>query len=156
MPDEEFEQGDSYIMITQSSINRLDHLSFRGNLKNTRYGWLRLTPAYSVHLVSELLDRLTEAHSIVLDPFCGTGTTALFCAQRGIACDTTDINPFLLWLSRTKAYSYSPQEVNAFQSASSQIIEAIRNIEAPAPWQPALHQIEKWWSERRLNAHEQR
>ena len=33
-----------------------EHLTFKGNLKATRYGWLRLTPAYSVHLVAEILE----------------------------------------------------------------------------------------------------
>jgi len=28
---------------------RSDYLTFKGNLRQTRYGWLRLTPAYSVH-----------------------------------------------------------------------------------------------------------
>src|SRR5438552_959004 len=32
-------------------VGRLDELTFRGNLGATRHGFLRLTPAYSVHLV---------------------------------------------------------------------------------------------------------
>src|SRR5437764_9637134 len=92
---------------------RLDHLTFRGNLEGTRYGWLRLTPAYSVHLVSELLERHRRevGAPVVLDPFCGTGTTALVCAERGIPCDTLDINPFLCWLAAVKTRPYSRSEI---------------------------------------------
>jgi DNA methylase len=69
-------------MEKQNAIGRLDHLTFKGNHKQTRYGWLRLTPAYSVHLVTELINDQVSNSSIVLDPFCGTGTTALVCAER--------------------------------------------------------------------------
>ncbi len=62
--------------------------TFHGNVRDTRYGWLRLTPAYSVHLVRELLDARAKPELPVLDPFCGTGTTLLTCAELGIACTT--------------------------------------------------------------------
>src|SRR5882724_6472138 len=81
--------------------------TFHGNVRDTRYGWLRLTPAYSVHLVRELLDARARPELPVLDPFCGTGTTLLTCAERGIACATLDVNPFLVWLARAKTAKYS-------------------------------------------------
>ena len=31
------------------------HLTFRGNAKRGRHGWLRLTPAYSLQVVNEIL-----------------------------------------------------------------------------------------------------
>jgi hypothetical protein len=121
-------------------------LTFKGNLRHTRYGWLRLTPAYSVHQVEQLLG--DEKDAVVLDPFCGTGTTALVCAERGIACDTTDINPFLVWLAQAKASAYSPSEVDSFVAASARVANAIRSRNGPPSWLPPLHQIEKWWDGR--------
>lgn len=132
-------------------ISRRDHLTFKGNLRHTRYGWLRLTPAYSVHQVAELLAPDGE-EAFVLDPFCGTGTTALVCAERGIACDTTDINPFLVWLATVKASAYQAAAVDAFVSVSAQVAAAVRAGNGPSPWVPALHQIEKWWDEKTLAA----
>jgi hypothetical protein len=49
-------------------------ITFRGNLRHTRYGWLRLTPAYSVELVRELVQARSRPDLPVLEPFCGTGT----------------------------------------------------------------------------------
>jgi hypothetical protein len=70
-------------MQPQTDPSRRDHFTFRGNLRNTRYGWLRLTPAYSVHLVADILDTVDLGDGgVVLDPFGGTGTTALVCAER--------------------------------------------------------------------------
>lgn len=138
-------------MQTQRQIGRGDHLTFKGNLRQTRYGWLRLTPAYSVHQVAELLGGDGKG-AVVLDPFCGTGTTALVCAERGIACDTTDINPFLVWLARAKVSAYPGDVVDAFVVASARVAEAARSGNGRPPWVPPLHQIEKWWDEKTLAA----
>lgn len=130
-----------------------NHLSFKGNLKTTRYGWLRLTPAYSVHLVNDILDKEDLRSSArVLDPFCGTGTTALVCAVRGLNCISTDINPFLVWLANAKTLSYSSVEIESFQNAVSPALESLLDTSKPAPWTPPLHQIEKWWDAQTLHA----
>jgi hypothetical protein len=129
-----------------------EHLTFKGNLNRTRYGWLRLTPAHSIHLVSELLDTHTNENAIVLDPFCGTGTTALVCAERGIRSDTTDINPFLLWLTCAKTRCYTPEDVAGFRRNASHVAGAMRAAKGSAAWIPSLYQIEKWWDDKTLCA----
>jgi DNA modification methylase len=139
-------------MKTPNVPTRHDHLTFKGNLKQTRYGWLRLTPAYSVHLVADLLDACAHDNAVVLDPFCGTGTTALVCAERGIECDTTDINPFLVWMCQTKARAYSAAELDAFQTTVQDVAAAMREQSDQSEWVPPLHQIEKWWDKHRLAA----
>lgn len=134
----------------QQGFTLREHLTHKGNLKHTRYGWLRLTPAYSVHLVSELLDAHHEKHPTVFDPFCGTGTTALVCAERGIQSDTTDINPFLLWLAGVKANIYSADEIREFELSAGKIAEKF-TVQTNGLWKPELFQIEKWWDEPTLN-----
>jgi SAM-dependent methyltransferase len=124
---------------------RRDDLTFRANLKEARYGWLRLTPAYSVHLVARLLDEHAGPDSRVLDPFCGTGTTSLVCAERGVACDTTDINPFLVWLARAKTRRYASAEIASFVTSARKVERAIASARG-ASWTPEIHKIERWWS----------
>jgi hypothetical protein len=125
--------------------------TFHGNVRDTRYGWLRLTPAYSVHLVRELLDARAKPELPVLDPFCGTGTTLLTCAERGIDCTTLDVNPFLIWLARVKVAKYSS---GTLERASGLVAKMSRAALArgAAPWLPALFQIEKWWQRPTLDA----
>lgn len=137
-------------MLTQPQLGLFSHLTHKANLKNTRYGWLRLTPAYSVHLVSGLLDTLPEKNPSVLDPFCGTGTTALVCAERGIHADTIDINPFLIWLATSKTQQYSPDQIAAFETASHQVVDAIMQSTDVKNSIPPIHQIEKWWDQSTL------
>ena len=123
--------------------------TFRGNLGATRHGWLRLTPAYSVRLVHDLLS--SHAHVPVLDPFCGTGTTLLTCSERGTDCDTVDINPFLVWLTGVKVASYSSAALDGARRGLERMRRAVTRSAAEA-WVPPLHQIEKWWSPSTLAA----
>ena len=72
------------LMPTETKVvPRFDHLTYRGNSRHSRYGWLRLTPAFSVHLIQENV-RCLPTGAKVLDPFSGTGTTALVCAEEGV------------------------------------------------------------------------
>src|SRR6201996_8295136 len=80
-------------------------LTFKHNRQQGRHGWLRLTPAYSVRLVEQILEE-SGAGARVFDPFSGSGTTALCAAYRGSTGVATDLNPFLVWLARAKASSY--------------------------------------------------
>lgn len=122
---------------------RRDHLTFRGNATLGRHGWLRLTPAYSLHLVHKLLKQ-SDKDELVLDPFSGTGTTPLACASLGIRCHAADINPFLVWLGNLKLTRFDDGAARAMKSAASQIADLARGWDANL-WKPDLHQIEKWW-----------
>src|SRR5689334_5728678 len=113
------------------------HLTFKANVGLGRHGWLRLTPAYGVQLVEKMVASLART-DVVLDPFCGTGTTALVCAQRGIKCDTVDVNPFLVWLTNAKCDSYSEDDCNQAGDLPIHSVQAAR-------WTPPIHDVEKWW-----------
>ena len=133
----------------QRSPNRF---TFRGNIETSRHGWLRLTPAYSVHLVRELLDDLDQPAPRVLDPFCGTGTTLVASAERGLDCATVDLNPFLVWLARAKAASYTAPNRAAGRRLIEQMARAARTPSTRDGFVPPIHQVEKWWAEAPLAA----
>jgi hypothetical protein len=126
------------------------HLTFRGNVALGRHGWLRLTPAYSLALVRELL-KPSGPDEFVLEPFSGTGTTPLACASLGIRCHAVDINPFLVWLGNLKLTRFDGGAARALKSAAARISEKARAGGAHS-WKPDLHQIEKWWDAPTLHA----
>lgn len=119
--------------------------TYKFNAKTGRHGWLRLTPAYSLKIVDELVVSHANARRI-LDPFCGTGTTALCAAYHGHEAVTTDINPFLVWLAQAKTAQYSPASIEATRRACAQALDLVadRAVE-PAP-APPIFNIERWWS----------
>lgn len=120
-------------------------LTHKANVRHRRHGWLRLTPAYSLHLVEELLADANE-RDLVLDPFSGTGTTAVASATMGVPAHSVDINPFLVWLGNLKCRSFSPGQVADFRSEAGRIAGSTLRRSSRTPlWTPDLHRIEKWW-----------
>jgi len=119
--------------------------TYKFNARTGRHGWLRLTPAYSVKIVEELIAGRAKARRI-LDPFCGTGTTALCAAYHGHLGVTVDINPFLVWLAQAKTARYSPSIIEATRDACAHAIDLVADrLVEPVP-APAIFNIERWWN----------
>ena len=131
------------LLPSKTTHSRKEHLTFKANTKQGRHGWLRLTPAYSVHLVEEMVSKCNQ-EDIVLDPFCGTGTTALACGQNGITCHTVDINPFLVWLANAKCSMYSEDVIEQAREVLNKILAGIHE-EPHSAWTPPIRDIYKWW-----------
>ena len=127
----------------QKQIGRRAELTFKHNREHGRHGWLRLTPAYSVRVVRELLDGL-PAGARVLDPFSGTGTTALCAAERGLDATGVDLNPFLVWLARLKTRRFAARTLRRAARAAREALAALSEAE-PAP-APPIHNVERWWA----------
>ncbi|GAB2582870.1 DNA methyltransferase [Dyella jejuensis] len=126
-------------------VGQRSDLTFKYNKSLGRHGWLRLTPAYSVKLVKEII---AGSHTSVdiLDPFSGTATTTLTAAEHGNAAVSFDINPFLIWLGNVKCRSYKAiqmQEVRKGCAAAIARTEALLQLDN---WRPPLFNIERWWS----------
>lgn len=127
------------------TVRQRADLTFRHNVHRGRHGWLRLTPAYSVKLVGDILAASREPR-FVLDPFAGTGTTGLVCAETGFRCELRDINPFLVWLSRVKVRQYSSTSLAIASDIVKRIVQTCKNGELGDFWQPPIRNIERWWS----------
>lgn len=117
--------------------------TFKHNIKYGRHGWIRLTPAYSLKVVDEIIGQHSRT-SRVLDPFCGSGTTALCSAIRGLPSVTTDINPFLVWLAKTKTENYDSGTISSALSFASKVSNKNGNAEIDTP--PKIHNIGRWWT----------
>ena len=97
-------------------------LTFKHNVLEARHGWLRLTPAYSVKVVEEILAEYQEPIS-VLDPFSGTATTPLCAAMHGHAAVSIDINPFLVWFGSAKIARYDAESITRSREIAAEIGE---------------------------------
>ncbi len=75
--------------------------------------WYRFVLSFPPHLVRDYAAKfgLTSRHR-VLDPFCGTGTTAVECKKLGIPAFGLESNPVACFASRTKLqWGVEPQEL---------------------------------------------
>ena len=125
--------------------------TFKYNRSIGRHGWLRLTPAYSVKLVEQVLATATKAH-VVLDPFAGTGTTVLAAAERGHVAYGCDINPFLIWLGNVKCRNYTETYLDSVRRRVSALAKRVKKLQKHDHWIPPIFNIERWWHPQTLSA----
>ncbi|MCY3544371.1 MAG: DNA methyltransferase [Chloroflexi bacterium] len=129
------------------TISQNRHLTFKSNIGKGRHGWLRLTPAYSYNLVRQLLTDVKDG-SVVLDPFAGTGTTGLVAAELGLDAYLSDINDFLVWLSRAKCSNYAREDLALADRQSEICIQIAQTYGVEKLTIPPMHRIDRWWDTR--------
>lgn len=134
-------------------MQKIDY-TFKYNTKRGRHGWLRLTPAYSIALVKEILqcDSLFATENParnILDPFCGTATTGVVAAEYGLNCTLYDINPFLIWFCKIKSKNFNSQELD---SIIKKVTDDLKGLDANSSdyWIPPMKNIERWWNKETL------
>ncbi len=132
-------------VVARETLRQRPEYTHKFNANTGRHGWLRLTPAYSVKIVEELIQKYDRPRK-VLDPFCGTATTALSAAYCGHECVTTDINPFLVWLGQVKTSRYSAGEIASVASLSVNILEEVKRGSLEPVKAPSIHNIDRWWN----------
>ena len=74
------------------------------------YNWLYYKEGFSRDLVFKILD-IFKTKGIVLDPFCGVGTTLLACKERGIDAIGFDVLPIALFATKVKLSNYNVDEL---------------------------------------------
>jgi hypothetical protein len=134
---------------TKTTVKRRSELTFRHNTAQGRHGWLRLTPAYSIKVVEQILDRHHERLN-VFDPFSGTATTALCAAMRGHHAVALDINPFLVWFGNAKVCRYSEAEISQVNRYAAKVVESSSGDREDFYALPPLFNIERWWQPEKL------
>lgn len=67
------------------------------------HDWYRFVLSFPPHLIQEYIDKFgISKRDIVLDPFCGTGTTNVECKKRGIKSVGIEASPITYFASSTK------------------------------------------------------
>jgi DNA modification methylase len=133
------------------TVKQNSEYTFKYNLSLGRHGWLRLTPAYSVRLVDEILNSYDSGNLTVLDPFSGTGTTGIVAAKHGYNAVLNDINPFLVWLTYQKSKNYTDNERQKILKSFLNIINNIDKYLGRINWHPDIFKIERWWNKETLH-----
>lgn len=140
------------------SMKQRSDYTFKYNKELGRHGWLRLTPAYSVKLVQELLSNrnlFEDKHfngGLILDPFCGTATTGIVAAELGLKCTLYEINPFLAWFGSIKSSNFDSVELhNAFEKVKNDSTQISFSEQTAKAWIPPMKNIQRWWSQNTIN-----
>lgn len=97
-------------------MNSLQESNNKQALHNSEvHRWYRFVLAFPDHLVSKMCERFgANPGDIVLDPFCGTGTTLVECKKLGIDSIGIEANPSSVFASRVKTnWDLDPDNVRA-------------------------------------------
>lgn len=79
----------------------------------------RLSPATAARLLAPI-----DRGSVVLDPFCGSGTTLIEANRRGLAARGVDANPLAVRLATLRTTFRAPDEIAALVAAAETVSEA--------------------------------
>jgi DNA modification methylase len=84
------------------------------------YNWFYYKEGYARDLVMKLIEEFSlKKGKIVLDPFCGTGTTILACQEKGIDSMGLDVHSPAVFAATVKSRKY---DVLALKEASSLLL----------------------------------
>jgi DNA methylase len=99
--------------------------SLQKNLNGEVHDWYRIILGYPDRLVTELLKRFEARRGqLVLDPFCGAGTTLVECMKMGINSVGIDANPSSCFSARVKTnWKLNPDR----------LLELVREVENKLP-----------------------
>jgi len=110
-------------------LERLDPLavttSNAGCLEVPFQRWMKFKEAFSPKFVIDAISSLPSRPNLCVDPFGGSGTTALTCSILGIDAVTIEVNPFLHDLIAAKLCRYDLCEV---ASAIEAVIDRANDI----------------------------
>lgn len=99
--------------------------------RDVLHSWLKYKEGFSADLVNILLDEMgVAAGDWVMDPFMGSGTTALVCQMRGINSIGYDVMPISAVSIKAKSavMNYDVSEIR-------RLIKDVMNLEVPAGYQ---------------------
>ncbi len=105
-------------------------VSYQLSKKDVLHSWLKYKEGFSANLVNILLDEMgAVAGDWVMDPFMGSGTTALVCQMRGINSMGYDVMPISAVSIKAKA-AVMRYDINEIQH----LIEDISGLIVPADY----------------------
>jgi SAM-dependent methyltransferase len=82
-----------------------DLVTFGQNVCEPVHNWYFYKEGFSKGLADFFIDRF-KLKGLVLDPFCGVGTTLLACKQAGLSSVGVDVSPLFVFVSRVKTRDY--------------------------------------------------
>lgn len=77
-------------------------MQFNKNKKEPFHRWYPFVEGYSKEFIQSIVKEMDRDNLVCLEPFSGSGTTALELQNCGIACFAFDVNPLMYLIARAK------------------------------------------------------
>lgn len=99
-------------MQTEPALGR--HMTFELSKKEPVHGWFWYKEGFSPEIFEYALGR--GIAGLVVDPFCGVGTTLLAAKQKGIDSIGVDASPLAVFVSKAKTDDYSQEDLDGVRA----------------------------------------
>ena len=125
----------SYPILVNATYKSL--VNYASDLKSPIQRWYRYKEGYSVQLMTKLFKEYgVKEGDIVLDPFCGSGSTLIQAKLDKFESVGFEINPFSAFLGKAKTQNYSKKDLDDFRIELAEINISLKgknnkNIDAP-------------------------
>lgn len=97
-------------------------INFSTNKDVPFHGWLKYREGYAGSLVEKLMELgKVSKGEMVVDPFCGSGTTSIVAKDNGCIGYGCDINPMSAFITSVKLTNYTPKELDDVLNDVNQI-----------------------------------
>lgn len=77
-------------------------MQFNKNKKEPIHRWYPFVEGYSKEFIQSILEEMDRDNLVCLEPFSGSGTTALELQNSGIPCYAFEVNPLMFLIARVK------------------------------------------------------
>ena len=136
------------------SLPDVDQVTHRNSRSVPIHRWYPFVEGYSPGYVEGILDTYAPSARRILDPFAGTGTTALVASGRGLIAYYCELNPILQILTEANQVQVFVALLNssAEPNVSGGTERAITTSSTSRKWstaaKPAIgaHCAGSWWS----------
>ena len=81
-------------------------------LSYSTHGAMRFFGKFPPPIATYLINKFTKKNSLVIDPMCGSGTTAVECVLNERLCEALDVNPLMILLAKVKTTPLNIKEIN--------------------------------------------
>ncbi|MBT2653222.1 hypothetical protein [Oceanobacillus sp. ISL-73] len=126
-------------------------MQFNKNKRKYIHGWYPFVEGYSKEFIQSIIEELDYTPEHCVEPFSGSGTTAVELQKFKIKCSAFEVNPFMYTLARSKMRT--DYTVNGFKKhiklLEESLFNTIPNIETVCP--PPLYksmmekkELKKW------------
>lgn len=119
--------------------------------RNQRFHrWFKYREGYAPELVAAAIAERPTAPELVLDPFCGCGTTLFEARRSTIASVGVDINPVATLIARAKTRDYGANEVERLRTRTRDVLAV--DPQSPLAPRPAIKILDQLFRPEILNA----
>lgn len=99
-------------------------VNYATDLNSPIQKWYRYKEGYSLKLIDQLFQEYSvKPNDVIIDPFCGSGSTLVQAKINKSLGVGFEINPFSTFLAKVKTRNYNQSDLNQFAKISKKIIK---------------------------------